>query len=730
MEGSTRSQKVKRAGPKKAKAERSGANLGRSLVRHQFPTVVVAPSALETERGKHKLRSVTQCDDLEELMSQAHLAGTDFTSKRGETLIVGSEARTRQLPTQAPKSIRVTVPRRPVWCEGQSAEELESNERAAFLDWRRGLADLEENQGYLLTPFEKNLEVWRQLWRVLERAQLIVQIVDARNPLLFYSEDLARYVHEVDPKKRTILLINKADLLTDAQRRSWAAYLAERGIEFVFWSAAAAQAALEEQARRERMGVGPVPVRQRASSSAADDAAAPSHQQPGLRKLLDEDDDEEDEDEAVTVQHSAAKAAAIIDAKRGSSGRHGSERVVEEEKGDDDDGDGDDGDDDDDDDEDAMLARMTNARAASRSLPQPSQLPEDAIDVNDEASEEASEESDGAADGDDMDAATQSQGGAEPLMALGKGHGTATATTHVHTREELLTLLVRRCPRSAGRRGGRNGSSHATIGLVGYPNVGKSSTVNVLVAAKKTSVSATPGKTKHFQTLEVPDVAQMTLCDCPGLVFPTVAGSKAQMICDGILPIDQMKEYMPPIALLVQRLPKSAFEQCYSLRLRSDVEREEDPDMPDLARELLMAHALARGFMTTTKGTPDESRSARVILKDLVNAKLLYAEPPPGEAGKAAAVATDGVALAATASVPGRRLPQAPTTTRWLEKMKADYEAQEGSGAHYAASGGRKGRRKGEQPGAAAMRSMQWRPMGGSALPDRIVAQGRHVEME
>lgn len=28
---------------------------------------------------------------------------------------------------------------------------------------------LQENEDLLLTPFEKNLEVWRQLWRVIER---------------------------------------------------------------------------------------------------------------------------------------------------------------------------------------------------------------------------------------------------------------------------------------------------------------------------------------------------------------------------------------------------------------------------------------------------------------------------------------------------------------------------------------------------------------------------------
>lgn len=42
---------------------------------------------------------------------------------------------------------------------------------------------------------------------------------------------------------------------------------------------------------------------------------------------------------------------------------------------------------------------------------------------------------------------------------------------------------------------------HVTVGMIGYPNVGKSSCINVLIQDKKVSVSATPGKTKHFQTL-------------------------------------------------------------------------------------------------------------------------------------------------------------------------------------------------------------------------------------
>lgn len=85
-----------------------------------------------------------------------------------------------------------------------------------------------------MTPFERNLEVWRQLWRVVERSHLVVQIVDARNPLVFRCEDLERYVTECgwgagieqgdekeaakELKRNNLLLINKADLLDEGQR--------------------------------------------------------------------------------------------------------------------------------------------------------------------------------------------------------------------------------------------------------------------------------------------------------------------------------------------------------------------------------------------------------------------------------------------------------------------------------------------------------------------------------
>lgn len=50
-----------------------------------------------------------------------------------------------------------------------TAEELQSREREEFLSWRRNLALFQEETDLILTPYEKNLDFWRQLWRVVER---------------------------------------------------------------------------------------------------------------------------------------------------------------------------------------------------------------------------------------------------------------------------------------------------------------------------------------------------------------------------------------------------------------------------------------------------------------------------------------------------------------------------------------------------------------------------------
>ncbi|KID82653.1 GTP-binding domain, HSR1-related protein [Metarhizium guizhouense ARSEF 977] len=446
-----------------------------------------------------KMRSVTEQGALDEFLATAELAGTDFTAEKMNNvkiihtdqknpyLLSANEERT-VLGKHKMHRGRLTVPRRPHWDSTTTPQELDAREREAFLNWRRGLAELEENNDLLMTPFERNLEVWRQLWRVIERSDLIVQIVDARNPLLFRSEDLEIYVKDVDPKKENLLLINKADMMTLAQRRAWAKHLKKAGIAYKFFSA---QMAKE------------------------------------LNEARDEDGGSEDEVEKAPSR-SAGKQPA----------------------------------------------------------------------TGEDSSEEESEDDGGAPTAVDEDEDTQ-----------------------ILTVEELEDIFLQHSPKDAA-------SDHKLqVGLVGYPNVGKSSTINALIGAKKVSVSSTPGKTKHFQTIHLSE--NVILCDCPGLVFPNFAFTKADLVCNGVLPIDQMREYTGPVGLVTQRIPQRFLEAIYGIQIKTRPLEEGGSGIPT-AEELLRAYARARGFQTQGLGQPDEARASRYVLKDYVNGKLLFVHPPPG----------------------------------------------------------------------------------------------------
>ena len=69
-------------------------------------------------------------------------------------------------------------------------------------------------------------------------------------------------------------------------------------------------------------------------------------------------------------------------------------------------------------------------------------------------------------------------------------------------------------------------------------------------------------------------------------------------------------------------------EAVYGLKIITRPIEEGGTGIPT-AEELLTAYAKARGFTRTGQGQPDESRAARYILKDYVNGKLLFCQPPP-----------------------------------------------------------------------------------------------------
>ena len=57
---------------------------------------------------------------------------------------------------------KLRLPRKPKWEKSWTKQELLSNENKSFLAWRRKLTEIEENNlDLIVTPYEKNIEVWR-----------------------------------------------------------------------------------------------------------------------------------------------------------------------------------------------------------------------------------------------------------------------------------------------------------------------------------------------------------------------------------------------------------------------------------------------------------------------------------------------------------------------------------------------------------------------------------------
>lgn len=194
--------------------------------------------------------------------------------------------------------------------------------------------------------------------------------------------------------------------------------------------------------------------------------------------------------------------------------------------------------------------------------------------------------------------------------------------THPLTRQELIDAL-RQYAQSHDCRPDPRFDNRIQFGMVGFPNVGKSSVINVLIGSSKhthgkarVAVASQPGKTKHFQTLLLSD--EIMLCDCPGLVFPSFVSNTADLIAAGVYPIAQMRHFWPVISLICERIPKEILQAQYGIKLRSS-----SPE------DFLDTYCIARSFLAASSGVPDHQRASRLIIKDYADGKLLYCHPPP-----------------------------------------------------------------------------------------------------
>uniref|UniRef100_UPI00358E6555 guanine nucleotide-binding protein-like 3-like protein n=1 Tax=Myxine glutinosa TaxID=7769 RepID=UPI00358E6555 len=156
-----------------------------------------------------------------------------------------------------------------------------------------------------------------------------------------------------------------------------------------------------------------------------------------------------------------------------------------------------------------------------------------------------------------------------------------------------------------------------TVGVIGFPNVGKSSLINSLKRQRSCPVGATPGITKCMQEVHLDK--HIKLLDSPGVVMGSGAGSK---ITTGVLALqnclktEQLMDPVTPALEILRRCDQSQLQQRYNVSSW----REPTEFLSCLARRL---GKLKRG------GRPNLGQAARVLLSDWNSGRISFYTHPP-----------------------------------------------------------------------------------------------------
>ncbi|GMK56024.1 hypothetical protein CspeluHIS016_0210800 [Cutaneotrichosporon spelunceum] len=435
----------------------------------------------------------------------------------------------------------LSVPSRPPFKPGQTKREVEQNEEALFQEWFCGArnvvegwvdgADIDSPNGDTNTDpsplrspssFETNLEVWRQLWRVVEASSIILLLVDARCPPVHCPPSLRSYLRSLQPRREIILVLTKADLVDPDALAAWRVWLKQ------WWM------------------LGPSTTGDELEPQVVSVSSYDTSLLYGVGK-------------ARNRPHIPdAARLALLDALQIAHAR--------------------------------LLSPPSCIAADPDKLASWKPHVRESVHWGDlEADAECVE------DGDDID-----NSNCEPQLAP------------------------------------------LTLGLVGQPNVGKSSLLNALLGETRARASRTPGKTKHWQTMLWGQRREVRIVDCPGLVCPSLVPMELQAL-SGILPIAQIPSLPACIAFAAKYLP---LERIFNIPAPEVVVDDiasrrtwragyhppvtAKPDGPRwTAGDIMDGRATDRGFMTAKSARPDANRAADGMMRSLAEGRVRWCFWPP-----------------------------------------------------------------------------------------------------
>eukprot|EP00879_Flechtneria_rotunda_P009922 GHRR01010375.1.p1 GENE.GHRR01010375.1~~GHRR01010375.1.p1 ORF type:complete len:771 (+),score=321.28 GHRR01010375.1:261-2573(+) len=375
-----------------------------------------------------------------------------------------------------------------------------------------------------LSFYEGRLELWRQLWRTLEMSDAVLMIVDARNPLLHFSYALYRHVTQ-QLKLPMLLLLNKSDLVPAAAVSAWQRWLHQHlpGLQVLPVSAAPEQAKASVKAVLGRvLGL----TVQRAGKHVNVQDIVGMSVDSLVEVSIARNIHAKRQTQQQALADATTAAAAVANATETEAGwgldMHSSsselnQPTVKADKQKTSDAS-----------EDWSLQPKQRKQGTRRGrhrlkLVQQQRHPQQQQQQQDKQLQGFSEMFPGQhiqALEDSLEGLTVERTSAGSIAAATDVAASAASSKPLLEFSTAAGLASSGADdNAAGRKQQRQPKQQpVVIGLLGEPNVGKSSTLNALLGSHRVAVSCHPGRTKHYQTHWMSD--KLVLCDCPGIVFP------------------------------------------------------------------------------------------------------------------------------------------------------------------------------------------------------------------